>query len=100
MHPSQHEPALHKPPSKGWRTPEFKSSPDTDALSRDRLAEWPMQGRLNSVLQHSAEAGIRREWEGKGKLTQKISLKDHGQGRTYGNGAITNVRKANSEVAQ
>lgn len=53
-----------------------------------------------SVLRHFAQVGIRREWERKRKLTKKISLKGHGQGRTYGNGAITNVKNANSEVAQ
>ncbi|CBF79438.1 predicted protein [Aspergillus nidulans FGSC A4] len=79
----------------GERQPEHTKK--SNASSRRGLAERPMQGRLNSVPQRSAQAGV-REGCWKRKLNKTI-LTRAGE-KTYGNGAITSVRKASNEVAQ
>jgi hypothetical protein len=96
---SQHKPASHKLIKVG-DTPIGERQPGhtkSNASSRRGLAERPMQGRLNSVPQRSAQADV-REGCWKRKLNEAI-LARAGE-KTYGNGAITSVRKASNEVAQ
>lgn len=97
---SQHRPASHKlikvgDTPIGERQPEHTKK--SNASFRRGLAERPMQGRLNSVPQRSAQADV-REGCWKRKLNKTI-LTRAGE-KTYGNGAITSVRKASNEVAQ